>query len=146
MTKPIEFVLANRPLEIASLQDQLEAYGRQHRIAPRVLHDVQLALEEHLTNVISYAFRNDQEHQINVRIQIRESELAVEVEDDGRAFNPLEQKPIGGLGVYIMRQSLDSLQNRREQDRNRVVMIKRIQGQPRATGLERGQHRTKQDG
>jgi len=137
MTKLLECILLNRTSEIARLHDQLEEFGRQHGLASRIVHDAQLALEEHLTNVISCAFENDREHQITVRVQLKASELHIEVEDDGRPFDPLkhpapdlslplERRRIGGLGIHMMRKSLDSLDYRREQGRNLLVMVKRI--------------------
>jgi anti-sigma regulatory factor (Ser/Thr protein kinase) len=137
MTKSIEFTLLNQASEIGRLQDQVEALGRQQGLAPRVLHAAQLALEEHLTNVMAYAYAPGGEHQIHVRVQIGRSELRIEVEDDGRPFNPLEhptpdlsrsleERRIGGLGIHMMRQSLDAMEYRREHDRNRLVMIKRL--------------------
>jgi anti-sigma regulatory factor (Ser/Thr protein kinase) len=137
MTKSLEFTLLNQASEIARLQDELEMLGRQHGLAPRVLHAAELALEEHLTNVMAYAYETRGEHRIQVRVQIGESELRIEVEDDGRPFNPLkqpapdlslalEERRIGGLGIHMMRQSLDAMEYRRERDRNLLVMIKRL--------------------
>jgi anti-sigma regulatory factor (Ser/Thr protein kinase) len=101
------------------------------------LHEVQLALEEHLTNILNYAFDNQDEHQISVGVQATATELRVEVEDDGRAFDPLKHpapelsqplnaRPVGGLGIHMMRKSLDRIEYRREDGKNILVMIKRI--------------------
>jgi serine/threonine-protein kinase RsbW len=137
MTNQIELTLLNQPSEVARLQDQLESFARQHGIESRAVHDLQLALEEHLTNVLSYAFADKAEHQIQVRIQFDALELHVTVEDDGRPFNPLERpapnisqslekRPIGGLGIHMMRQAVDRLEYRRVEGRNVLVMHKRI--------------------
>jgi len=61
----------------------------------------------------------------------------VEVEDDGREFNPLasppvdvsvplERRPIGGLGIHMIRQLMDSVTYRRENGRNILKLVKRI--------------------
>ena len=63
----------------------------------------------------------------------------VRVEDDGRAFNPLDapapdlrsgidERPIGGLGVHLVRSLMDSLEYHRERDRNIFIMRKRKSG------------------
>jgi anti-sigma regulatory factor (Ser/Thr protein kinase) len=137
MANPIELILLNRPSEIARLQDQLEALARQRGVAPKVLHDVQLAVEEHLTNILNYGFNDEEEHQITVRLQPGESDLSIEVEDDGLAFNPLEhpapdlslpmeQRPIGGLGIHMIRQAMDRVEYRRTGGKNILVMVKRL--------------------
>ena len=129
--------LPNRESAVGDLQDQLEAFGRQQGLGPRVLHEAQLALEEHLTNIISHGYDDTLEHQIKVVVILSASELHIQVEDDGRPFNPLEQpapdlskpfeeRPVGGLGIHMMRQSLDQLDYRRVDGKNILGMIKRI--------------------
>ena len=65
------------------------------------------------------------------------TELRVEVEDDGHPFNPLDrpapdlskpvnERPIGGLGIYMMRKALDGMDYRRADGKNILVMIKRL--------------------
>ena len=123
--------------EVARLQDQLESFARQHGLAARVLHDVQLALEEHLTNLLSHGYDDKLEHPISACVQLSATDLRVEVADDGHPFNPLErpapdlsksidERPIGGLGIHMMRKSLDDMEYRRVDGKNILVMIKRI--------------------
>jgi len=72
-----------------------------------------------------------------VGVSLSARELRIEVEDDGRPFNPLEHpapdlsnlvdaRPVGGLGIHMMRNSLDGLEYRRQHGKNIMVMIKRI--------------------
>jgi anti-sigma regulatory factor (Ser/Thr protein kinase) len=137
MNDQLELTLRNQRSEVARLQDQLEAFARQHGLAPRVLHDVQLALEEHLTNILVHGYDDEGEHAIRVHIQLDATDLRVEVADDGRPFNPLEhpepdltkpiaERPVGGLGIHMMRKSLDGTEYRRADGKNVLVMTKRI--------------------
>lgn len=137
MTDHLEFILLNRQPEIARLQDELEKFATHHQLPKRAWHEVQLALEEQLTNVVRYAYSDDREHRIKVRVTFRPPELRIEVEDDGCPFNPLqhptpdlsqpiEQRPIGGLGIHMIRNTLDKVDYRRENERNILTMIKRI--------------------
>lgn len=137
MMNQLELFLSNQRSEIPRVQDELEQFARQHQIAARPFHGLQLALEEHLTNILSHAYDDTREHQIKVRVQLNPGELRVEVEDDGRPFNPLEwsapdlskpieERPIGGLGIHMMRKSLDGMEYRRNAGKNLLVMIRRI--------------------
>jgi anti-sigma regulatory factor (Ser/Thr protein kinase) len=137
MNERLELTLANQRSAVAQLQDQLEVFARQHGLAARVLHDLQLALEEHLTNILSYGYDDKLEHQIRIHLRLAAPELRVEVEDDGHPFNPLdrpapdlskpiEERPIGGLGIYMMRKALDGMEYRRADGKNFLVMIKRL--------------------
>lgn len=137
MTKQLELRLANERAEIARAQDELETFAADHAIPERALHAAQLAFEEHLANVIHHAYTDTLPHFITIRVSLQDRELRIEVEDDGQPFNPLEtpapdltlpleRRPIGGLGIYMMRRSLDQIEYRRVNDRNLLVMIKRL--------------------
>ena len=95
-----------------------------------------IALVEWVTNVISYAYEDAREHWIVIRFLTGSGQARVEVEDDGRAFNPLtlppvdthaplEQRPIGGLGIHMIQQIMDSVEYRREAGRNILTMTRR---------------------
>jgi anti-sigma regulatory factor (Ser/Thr protein kinase) len=137
MTNRFELTLLNRATEIARLQDSLERFARQHAIPERKLHEVQLALEEHLANIVRHAYEDVGEHHIKVVCLLAAPELQIQIEDDGCPFNPLEhpapdltlpveKKPVGGLGIHMMKKSLDGVEYRRENGRNVLRMIKRI--------------------
>ena len=137
MTDRFELTLLNRTTEIARLHDSLESFARQHAIPERNLQEVQLALEEHLTNIVRYAYDDEREHHITVVVRLAALELQIQIEDDGCPFNPLEhpapdltlpidQRPVGGLGIHMMKKSLDEVEYRRDNDRNVLRMVKRI--------------------
>lgn len=137
MTDQLELTLLNRQSEVARAQESLEQFAARHHIPGRALHELQLAFEEHLTNIVRYAYADTREHHIQVRVTLGSGEIRIRVEDDGRPFNPLQhptpelslpldQRPIGGLGIHMIRKSLDALEYRRENARNILVMIKRV--------------------
>ena len=134
----MEIVLTNRPEEKPRLLRALEAFAAEHRLPAKVLQAADLVLEEHVTNVLQYAYADTALHEIRVRLSCDEGALHVEVEDDGRAFNPLEappvdtsipmeERPIGGLGIHLMRRFMDGLDYRREGARNILRMTKRLE-------------------
>ena len=137
MTDQLDLTLLNRATDIARAQDQLEQFAAAHHFPDRKLHEVQVALEEHLTNILHYGYDDHGEHQIQIGVRLAAAELRIQVQDGGRAFNPLEhptpdlslplaQRPIGGLGIHMIRKSLDGLEYRREDGKNILVMIKRV--------------------
>jgi anti-sigma regulatory factor (Ser/Thr protein kinase) len=101
------------------------------------MHDLNLALEEILTNIISYGYTDNREHEIRVSLSVQPGEVTAEVEDDGRPFNPLEapepdtaksleEKMIGGLGIHLVRKLTDGLEYQRQEEKNRLVMKKHL--------------------
>ena len=137
MDNRISITLKNQLSEIERLSQVLDEFGRLHDLPIRDLRAMNLALDEILTNVISYGYDDPHEHQITVRLSLTHGELTAEVEDDGRPFNPLTfpaadtenpvaERPIGGLGIHMVRKLMDQLDYKRQQDRNFLVMRKKI--------------------
>ena len=102
------------------------------------MHDLNLALEEILTNIISYGYTDNREHEIKVRLSVQPGEVKAEVEDDGQPFNPLaapeadttqslEERTIGGLGIHLVRKLMDGLEYKRQGDRNLLTIRKKTQ-------------------
>ena len=113
--------------------EALEAFGADHKTC----YKVRLALDEILTNVVSYAY-DDDNGEIEIRYEISEETRTVTISiiDEGKPFNPLEMKDpdldadpserkIGGLGIFIVRQTMDDVSYKRENNRN-VLIIKKI--------------------
>ncbi len=139
MNAAIVVEIKNKLSEIERLARIVDDFGRRHRIDTQILYNTNLALDEILTNIISYAYDADGEHDIVIRLRLDQDQWTVEVEDDGRPFNPLhtsepdtqqslEDRPIGGLGVYLVRQSMNELEYRRQKDKNILVMRSKVKG------------------
>ena len=133
--------LINQPNEKRKLQEALQEFARDHRLSKKVLQAADLSLEEHLTNVMNYGFDDARVHEILVRLEIADGELQIEIEDDGRSFNPLKapepdlhlplsERPVGGLGIHLIRKFMDGLGYRREGNRNVFRMCKRLEPSP----------------
>lgn len=133
----MEIILTNRPEEKQRLLAALEGFAQDNRLPRAVVQAADLALEEHVTNILHYAYDDSRPHDILIRFAIEQGQLLVEVEDSGKPFNPLdrleieasvplESKPIGGLGIHLIRRFMDEVHYRREQDKNILRMRKRL--------------------
>lgn len=134
----MEFRLKNQLKEIQLLAEAVELYGEENGIPAKTLFQVNLALDELLTNTISYGYPEGGEHEILVsNILTGERELRIEIHDDGKVFNPLEaeepdtsqgidERPVGGLGIHLVRQMMDEIEYRREGKQNILVMKKKF--------------------
>ena len=132
----MQIVLKNQPSEKQKIVRALEQFGRDHHLPANVVQAADLALEEHITNLMSYGLADNREHQIDVRFSLR-PDFIIEVEDDGPPFNPLhlppldttvplEQRPIGGLGIHLMRQFMDGIEYHSAGGKNVLRMQKRL--------------------
>lgn len=133
----MEIVLTSQPEQRQRFLSALETFGRENRLPAPVMQAADLALEEHLTNIMRYAFEDSLPHPILIRLTVEAGYLRVEVEDAGKPFNPLaspepdtsvplELKPIGGLGIHLIRRFMDEVTYRREAEKNVLCLRKRV--------------------
>jgi len=110
----------------------------EHSLSAQVESDLNLALDEVLANVILHGFNDSGEHEIIVRLCVEPGLVSLTVEDEGVPFNPLdaptpdltlpiEQRPIGGLGIHLVRNVMDELDYQRKEGRNCLFMKKRVE-------------------
>ena len=114
--------------------------GSREQWPPTLLYQVKLVLEEVIVNIVNYGYEERGGHKIDVHLISEPDTLTIKIADDGRAFDPLNQaptpdvdasledRPIGGLGVYLVQTLMDEAHYRREQDRNHLTLIKRRDG------------------
>jgi anti-sigma regulatory factor (Ser/Thr protein kinase) len=134
----LELVLQNTAGDCSRLRPALEEFALRHSISTTsVLNAADLALEEAVTNIIDYAYDDPATHEIRVRFSIEGDKLCLEIEDDGRPFNPLAQPPVdislppeersvGGLGIHLIRRFIDEVDYRRDAGRNVLRMRKAL--------------------
>ena len=132
-----EHRLRNDPSEARQIGDWVAEFSARAGLPGEVQNAIDLSLVEWITNIISYGFEDSREHWILIRFRKAAMEVRVEIEDDGVEFNPLthppadtstplERRPIGGLGVHMIRKLMDSVLYRREGGRNILTLVKRV--------------------
>jgi serine/threonine-protein kinase RsbW len=95
---------------------------RTQAIEPEVIADLKLALTEACTNSVRHAYRDGREGVVEIRYELRDDRLYVEVVDDGGGFDPavleadLSDLDEGGLGIAIIRAVTDELDIGARQD------------------------------
>ena len=132
------FSLRSDISELQTLGRRLESIGAELKLSKRCLFELNLALDELFTNIITYGFDDGGEHRIEVTIAAAEQMLEVTVEDDGVAFNPIDRHPpclphsvddcrVGGLGIHLLRNLMDEVCYRREGQKNILTLRKKIE-------------------
>jgi sigma-B regulation protein RsbU (phosphoserine phosphatase) len=130
-------LLRNDLAELQRLNQLVSDFAESHGLPSELVFRLTLVLEEIITNVISYGYEDEMEHEISVRLSWEDPDMKIEVEDDGRPFNPLEapppdmvkplaERPVGGLGIHLVREMMDKLEYRRENDKNLLVLKTRV--------------------
>ncbi|RAI03892.1 ATP-binding protein [Acuticoccus sediminis] len=122
MSAAIEFKLTT-PDELTDLLDAIEAFGEAQDLPVRTVMTLNLVLEELVTNAINYG-SGPGGAVVNVWAELRDARVYGCVRDNGVAFNPLEHRapnieasiedrPIGGLGLHIVREMAQNLDYQR---------------------------------
>jgi serine/threonine-protein kinase RsbW len=137
----ITFELKNRFSELDTLGEKLDQFCSQLGLTNKCLCEINLALEELFTNIISYGYDDEAEHWVKFTLSYQNGTIRMEVEDDGIPFNPieaeepdikcpLEERKIGGLGIHLMKKIMDEIIHRRNGDKNVLILKKEFTGNP----------------
>lgn len=111
--------------------------SQTHVSDKKTLHDIQLAAEEVLVNIVNYAYPN-QEGRVEIScFPYQNRELVIEISDCGIPFDPLakaapdvslpmEERQVGGLGIFLVKKLMDRVEYRREGQKNILTLRKKI--------------------
>lgn len=136
MATPLHLTVRNQFEDIPPANEAISRWMEAAEAPPAADYLANLALEELVTNCVKYGYDDSAEHLIEVTLSLQDGELVMTVIDDGRAFNPLdlpppdtslaiEDRPIGGLGIHMLRQMSDRMDYERRDGKNHVTLRKR---------------------
>ena len=137
MTPYVSFIVHNDLTELERVHQTFKQFGQDHQLPENLINTMNLATEEIFTNIIEHGFADGLTHFILIRIFTQNRALIVDIEDDGHRFNPLlvpdpnldaplETRPIGGLGIHIVRKKMDSLEYSTKEGKNCMRLVKKI--------------------
>lgn len=129
--------IENKIENLNKLAEFIENFGEEHELSPKNIFELNLILDELITNIISYAYEDDSDHIIELDINKEKDELKIQLIDDGKEFNPLEkeevkldqdldERKIGGLGIHIVKEKTDEIKYKRESNKNILMLEKKL--------------------
>ena len=121
--------------EIAIAIEWFEAFGLENKMAFVIIQKFNIAFDELLNNIISYSYNDEDEHFIDIDIELKDERLIITISDDGIPFNPfiigppdttlsVEERYIGGLGIHIVKNLMDEYEYKRHVNNNIITLIK----------------------
>lgn len=144
----ISFQMTNKQKCFQIFRPRVEEFGKTHGLTEKQVFTLTLVLDELVTNILSYGYTDFDEHPIDVSLSIDDTTMSLEIADDGRPFNiltapepelhlPVEQRarPIGGMGVHIVKKLMHCIEYRRENGRNIVRLEKDITNENTCTAF-----------
>ncbi len=135
MDGDFHFTLRNQLADLAPLAERMRTSMEGLGLSERDLFCIDLVCDELITNTIKYGYADTGEHEIAVNLSVRPTEIVIELEDDGQPFNPLnnvtpdttlalQDRPIGGLGIHLLREMMDRCEYRHADGKNCVTFQK----------------------
>ena len=136
MAAQLALTVANRVEELARIAAAVEELAEQETWPPDFLFKVNLVLEEFGINIMNYGY-DDDGHNFQIKLTAEADTVTIEFIDDGKPFNPLEDnpeadtetnvddRPIGGLGLFLIKEMTEDFSYRREDSRNHSTMVMR---------------------
>jgi serine/threonine-protein kinase RsbW len=123
--------------QLAVLMRFLHEFWSDAKVPPAAAMTFELALEEAFMNVVMHGSPTNRVARVDVSLAIVDGELTLIIEDDGPPFDPLtlatpnisanlNERRVGGLGVFLMRKMMDNVRYQRLESRNQLQMIKRV--------------------
>ena len=136
MSAKLSLAVETRLEELDRLSASVEDFAREQGWPTDLTFQVNLVLEELWLNVVNYG-HDSGEHVVMIELTSATESLTIEITDDGKPFNPLENAPIpdvtaalddrsiGGLGVHLVLTMMDESRYTREGGKNHLILVKR---------------------
>jgi serine/threonine-protein kinase RsbW len=133
----VRLLITNERVELARVKEDVDRFAAAHGLPSTVLADLQVSLDEVISNIISYGYADNAEHEIVIQLRIADGALHATIEDDGAPFDPLSvslvdveanlsKRPVGGLGIRLIRALNDEVRYERTGNRNRLSLRRNL--------------------
>ncbi len=125
--------------ELERIASEINDLGQREGWTDAMIYRVHLVLEELSLNIMNYGYGDGagEERHIEITLISEADALTIKIVDEGRPFDPIsdapvpdtdaamEDRPIGGLGVYLVKTMMDEMHYRREKGKNRLTLVTR---------------------
>lgn len=137
MSAKLSLRMKLRAEELTRVAAAVSEFARAQEWPPEMEFQINLVLEELGLNIINHGHADPEGREIEIEIASEAESVTVEIADDGRPFDPMTEapapdtesdladRPVGGLGVHLVRTMMDEARYRREGERNRLTLVKR---------------------
>ncbi len=134
MTPPVYLKIAPNHDQLELIPAAVEEFAERDNWPPDLVFKLNLVLEELGVNIVNYSGATGD---IEISLASDSERVTVEISDDGRPFNPLVDqdapdvsaslgdRPIGGLGIHLVRSMMDEMRYSREDGKNKLAITKR---------------------
>ena len=122
--------------EIPRIRRDIEFLEQKWNIPESEIRQILVIIEELFSNIVRYAFGDNLEHLVDIRLVNSQNQIEIEMIDDGTPFNPMEYRkgsspdPLksdpGGMGLTLIKAFSSSISYQRISGRNHLLITKKI--------------------
>lgn len=134
-------VIKTKMKDLAVVEEAVDEVAEKMSWPDKLTNQIQLMLEELIVNVIHYGHEKeaDASYDIHISLAAQADKVVLEIMDDGKPFNPLQDGPqvdthsdidhrkIGGLGIHLVRKLAQDVQYCRERGMNKLTVVKKVE-------------------
>lgn len=128
-------ILENKMAELERIQLITEELAEEWNISFGISNTINLALEEAFTNLVKYAYKDENPHSIEIQFERKTDRVVITLIDDSPPYDPTEkedpdvslsaeERPIGGLGIYLIKKLMDEVEYKQVGDMNHFIITK----------------------
>ncbi len=136
MKQDKQLIIQNNINELNRVVEFLETVEEQWNLPPSIVLNINLVLEEALTNIIFYAYPQNTENEIEIELSEEDHKITIVITDRGIAYDPtkkedpdihlpLEERSVGGLGIFMIKNIMDKVSYQRIDNTNRLTLEKK---------------------
>lgn len=130
-------IIKNEINELSKLALFIEELGEELQLAPDLVFNLNLVLEEAVSNIILYAYPQKMDNEITIQADFNNDSLIFTLTDTGVPFDPTqvadaditlsaEERNIGGLGIFLIKQIMNEVEYQRIEGRNVFTLKKNL--------------------
>lgn len=131
-----QLTIINKVDELQKLNAFLNDMASDCNLPDKLKNQLNLVLEEIISNIIFYAYDDSAEHEIKIELQYGNNMLEATITDSGKAFDilaaneydekekPAEERSIGGLGIHFVKELMDRVEYKRLNNKNILKLYK----------------------
>lgn len=140
---PLDTHITDAPADRPRLAAEIESFAAHNGLSPAALATLSLCLDELIANALSHGgARLIHIKLIHITATLDGDTLHIRIEDDGTAFDPftdapppplhctLDDRPPGGLGIFLVRQSVTEARYKRQGEHNVITLVMRVASAP----------------
>lgn len=128
--------ISNELSRLAEVNEFVKSIGDELKFSSTDTRNLKLAIEEVVVNIINYAYPQGEQDEIMIEANASAEALRFKITDNGIAFAPTdapdvdtslsaEERQIGGLGIFLVRQLMDSINYERVDGKNILTLTKK---------------------